>query len=273
METSKRLNNAERGIIYPRRGRNDPVLGPDVLMVMISTELTPLANEARAGMCRFSDMRLYHLYRTASDAGSGLAFAGPFLGAPQAVMGLEKLVALGASRIRVLGWCGSLQPHIRVGDVVVPTRAVSEEGTSAHYARPHAVPRPDDTLTGGLAAALTARGIPFEEGAVWTTDAVYRETPEKVRGHKERGVLAVEMELSALMTVAAYRRVALCAALVVSDELFELTWKPGFKNPLLSTRTRQVGRTLMALAADPEPLPQGQRPASIPGTHNGTNHT
>ena len=65
--------------------------------------------------------------------------------------------------------------------------------------------------------------------AVLTTDAVFREIPEKVVNYQKRGVLAVEMELSALFTVGKSYGVDMAGILVVSDELSTLKWKPGFK--------------------------------------------
>ena len=70
----------------------------------------------------------------------------------------------------------------------------------------------------------------YHEGLVWTTDAAFRETREAVVSFQERGVLAVEMELSALLSVGIFHDVDVSALLVVSDELSSLTWKPGFKS-------------------------------------------
>ena len=81
---------------------------------------------------------------------------------------------------------------------------------------------------------------------VWTTDAPYRETPNKVLAYQQQGVLAVEMEMSALMTLAVYRGVSMAGLLVVSDELFEMKWKPGFSNPLLKKNSRAAARALLA---------------------------
>lgn len=84
-------------------------------------------------------------------------------------------------------------------------------------------------------------------GRVWTTDAPYRETLSKVTSYQHQGVLAVEMEMSALMTVAAYRGVKLAGLLVVSDELFNLTWHAGFKNPVFKTKRELAAQTLLGL--------------------------
>ncbi len=241
------METHSEGIIRPVKGKRDPHLDPDALMVMLPSELKHLVREAQAAEIPFSDTPLYRLYRSRTKTGASITLAGPFMGAPHAVIALEKLIVLGAKRILVLGWCGSLQPDLRIGDLVIPARAISEEGTSKHYPVGHEAPESDSGLNRMLEASIRDRGRTFTKGEIWTTDAIYRETPEKVRAYRDQGVLAVEMEMSALLTVAAYRSVALTALLVVSDELFDLKWKPGFSNPLLKDSTRLAGGLLLNL--------------------------
>ena len=236
------------GIIRPVKGRRDPQLGPDALMVMLPSELKHLVREARAEEVPFINTPLYKLYQTRKAPGPSITLAGPFIGAPHAVIGLEKLIALGAKTILVLGWCGSLQPDLKVGGLVIPNRAISEEGTSQHYPLPHSAPGSDSELNRMLEISLEQKGLAFTKGEIWTTDAIYRETPEKVRRFQKKGVLAVEMEISALLTVAAYRSVSLSGLLVVSDELSDLKWRPGFSNPLLKKNTRLAGELLLRLS-------------------------
>ncbi len=224
-------------------------MGPDALMVMIPSELHYLARAAKAEKVPFSDMQLYDLYFTKGGSAAGpVSLCGPFLGAPHAVMGMEKLIVLGAKRIWVLGWCGSLNPEIRVGHLVIPTGAVSEEGTSSHYPIGKRSLEPDGRLNEMLKGALNQEGLPISLGPIWTTDALYRETSGKVKAFQAKGILAVEMELSSLMTLALYRSVSMAGVLVVSDELFELKWSPGFSNPLLKENSRAAGRVLLSLA-------------------------
>ena len=70
--------------------------------------------------------------------------------------------------------------------------------------------------------------IVFQEGCIFTTDAVFRETKDLVQNYQKKEVLGVEMELSALFTIGNFRGVPISAILVVSDELSTLQWKPGF---------------------------------------------
>ncbi|MCF8129666.1 MAG: nucleoside phosphorylase [Deltaproteobacteria bacterium] len=239
--------NHSDGIIEPRKGKGDPLLPPDVLMVMIPSELQYMAEKTGATKTVFTNMRLYDLYRVQREREPTVTLAGPFIGAPQAVMGLEKLIAMGAERILMLGWCGSLQPFLRIGDFVIPTHALSEEGTSQHYPTFSKNPLSDSRLNRMLETALKERNTPFTKGRIWTTDAVYRETPEKVTAYQQQNILAVEMEVSALLAVASFRSVRLAALLVVSDELFDLKWVPGFSNSRLKKRSRDAAEMLLEI--------------------------
>jgi purine-nucleoside phosphorylase len=88
------------------------------------------------------------------------------------------------------------------------------------------------------------------DNTVWTTDAIYRETSEKVVAYGKRGYLAVEMEMSALIRLAAYRSVELAGLLIVSDELFSLEWHAGFGVDKLKKASRESCRLLLNLCMD-----------------------
>jgi uridine phosphorylase len=179
-----------------------------------------------------------------------ITLAGPAPGAPYAVMVLEKLIALGVRAVVALGWCGSLSPEARIGDLIIPETALSEEGTSGHYPLGESGPTATPDLRRILQERLTAAGVNFHSGKVWTTDAIYRETETKVLAYGSQGILAVEMEMSALFTVARFRGVALAGLLVVSDELFTLTWRHGLRDDRFRrSRQQAVSTALDGLAA------------------------
>jgi uridine phosphorylase len=172
-------------------------------------------------------------------------------------MAMERLIALGATRLWVLGWCGSLQGDLRIGDLVVPTEAVSEEGTSRHYPIAGDRPRSAAVLNSVIERSLREQGLKYRMGGVWTTDAPYRETPSKVLAYGRMGVLAVEMEMAALMTVALFRGISLGGLLVVSDELFDLIWRPGFSGEALKTASSKAVETLLCAVGDWAREPSG----------------
>ena len=239
MSPSSQSNDA---VIQPRKGKNDPALGSDAVMVVVSQDLDRLSKLKPVD--RF-DLGFFRIFRIKENADGLPALTGPVLGAPQAVMVLEKLIALGAKRICLFGWCGSLQPDLKIGDIVIPLHAFAEEGTSRHYPIGNRMPQTDPGLNRMMQRSLEQAGLPFRKGTVWTTDAPYRETASKVKSYQGKGALAVEMEMSALMTVAIYRSVKLSGLLVVSDELHDLKWRQGFSSPPFKKRCEQAGNLLI----------------------------
>jgi purine-nucleoside phosphorylase len=238
----------DKGLIRPEKRKSDPEIGPDAIMALIPSDLEYLVKISKGRKITTFNMNFFSLYQVIG-MGRNLGFAGPFLGSPQAVMGLEKLIALGAERIWVLGWCGSLISDLLIGDLVIPSGALSEEGTSKHYPIGKRAVKTNEDLNVMLEECLKKRGIKFKKGEIWTTDAPYRETPVKIGKHRDIGALAVDMEMSALITVSIYRKVKLTGLLVVSDELFDLKWKPGFSNPKLDKSSKLAGEVLMEMVS------------------------
>lgn len=181
-----------------------------------------------------------------ADACLPFFVAGPAVGAPMAVLTLEKFVARGARQILVFGWCGSLAAPLAVGDLVLPTWALSEEGTSQHYPL-SSRPESSVALREALAAGLRNADHTVAAGPVWTIDAPYREDRDKVVRYGQEGILGVEMEFAALCTVAAFRKVELAAVLLVSDELWRLPWRPGFREKKFKEKRTMVLRLLLEM--------------------------
>ncbi len=217
-------------IIQPRRGRSAPRLGPAAVLAATGPDLGRLRDRLGFGADPGRPLHISRLY-TASESFPGLSLAGPMVGAPYAVMVAETLIAWGARSLMFIGWCGAIDATVAIGDLVLATSAFIDEGTSRHYLPAPRASAASSPLALRVADCCAAAQIDVHAGAVWTTDAPYRETPEQVRDYRRRGALAVEMEVSALYTVAAFRRAEAAALLVVSDDLSSLTWAPGFKDP------------------------------------------
>ena len=245
MSQARIFKDTDNAIIKPRREQGEPLLDQDAIMVVTPSELAFMKDLCRAERVTLKKLSPFKLFVVHRDTDPPLALAGPLLGAPHGVIVMEKLIALGAKRIWLLGWCGSLQPDLSVGDLIVPTAAFSEEGTSAHYPVNKRQRKTSAFLNKKLEHGLILANLPYRKGPVWTTDALYRETGDKVKTYAKRGVLAVEMEMSALITVALYRSVDLAALLVVSDELSSLAWQNGFGKSALKKRGRAAGRLLL----------------------------
>ena len=241
-------------IVNPKKSKNAPDLGPVAVMAATRADLLSLCELFKFDKNEFLRLMISRLYfdRRRSD---GFAVTGPFVGSPYAVILLETLIAWGVRKIIFLGWCGAVSKKVKIGDIILPTAAVIDEGTSAHYGQMDArVSRASSSLVSIFKQVFNKNQIDFQAGTIWTTDAVYRETRQRVEAHQQDGILAVEMELSALYSVAKFRGAALAGILVVSDELSSLDWRPGFKDERFVQGRRTACRMVKELCRIPELL-------------------
>lgn len=229
-------------LINPKRSRLEPTIAPSALLVPLPGDLQQIHRHfSQKGGLTFKNnfLRVFQM----ADTPGAIGLGGPFMGAPQAVMALEKLIVLGARRVLFFGWTGALQPNLSPGDLVLPDEAISEEGTSRHYSDERR-PRPSARLLDDLSMGLKEQGHLFKRGPVWTTDAPYRETINKVQAFQAQGVLGVDMETSAFFTAGAFRGIETAALLIVSDDLSGLTWRHGFREPRFLEARKKMARFL-----------------------------
>lgn len=179
------------------------------------------------------------------DAPVGVVLVG--IGAPALGVRVEELTELGAKRFVIVGTAGSLQRNVHVGDAVLCTGAIRDEGVSYHYMPDGEDAVASEGLVSSLRKELQSCGLTVHEGRSWTIDAPYRETIEEARHYRDDGVLTVEMEASALFAVAAYRNVEAGALFAISDLLGELDWAPRFDSD--ETRIAQERLFNVAVAA------------------------
>jgi purine-nucleoside phosphorylase len=107
-----------------------------------------------------------------------------------------------------------------------------------------------------IQAQIQDAAIRSRSGRVWSTDGVFRETPPKVRRFTRMGAQAVDMETSALFTVAAFRHVDLSALLVVSDTLAGMRWQHGFRTEAFARGRSAALDVLLEMLPGPN---QGER--------------
>ena len=219
-------------IVTPVKNRNTPNLGPVAIMAATGPDYQLLQTQLE-----FDQDNIRPLFATKLTMGTtqtdDLSLCGPFIGAPYGAMILETLIAWGARRIIFMGWCGAVSKSVHIGNVILPNGALVDEGTSRYYGQSQSDPAvPSEKLLKQARNILATAGQSFQEGLIWTTDAAFRETPARVKDYQANGILAVEMELSALFSVGKFHGVKVVGLLVVSDEISTLTWKPGFKSQI-----------------------------------------
>lgn len=227
-------------VINPQRNKGEPLLPPVGILAV-----NPSDSSSFADLAKKYGLQKHFLFNSNLYSGNSLFVAGPAVGAPMAAICLEKIIAMGAKQIILYGWCGSLTPALRIGNLFMPISSVSEEGTSVHYQ--HSVARVDDSLHTAVYDGLTANAFSLKQGAIWTTDAVYRETKAKIANYASQGIMAVDMEYTALKAVSGFRQVIFAAVLLVSDELFHHEWAPKFVQKSFRSDSKRILDRLCAL--------------------------
>ena len=148
------------------------------------------------------------------------------LGAPACVGCFEEVIALGAKRIILLGNCGVLDRNIKDCGIIIPRKAIRDEGTSYHYAPVSDYIDVNKKYVEEFKEVLKEFGYPYVEGTTWTTDAFFRETEKKIAMRKEMGAICVEMECAAMQAMCDFRGVEFFQFLYAGDNLDHSEWDP-----------------------------------------------
>ncbi|MEZ3467354.1 MAG: nucleoside phosphorylase [Schaedlerella sp.] len=148
------------------------------------------------------------------------------VGAPACVAGLEEVIAMGAKKLIQFGCCGVLDQAAADNRIIIPSSAVRDEGTSYHYIPKSEEIHADRASVDAAVRCMERHGIPYVVGKIWTSDAIYRETRQAVEERKKQGCIAVEMECSASMAAARFRKIPILQFFYGADSLDSDKWEP-----------------------------------------------
>jgi DeoD family purine-nucleoside phosphorylase len=144
------------------------------------------------------------------------------MGTPSLSIVVEELLRLGAKRLIRVGTCGGIAKGLKTGDLVVATAACPVDGATTTYLHGEAyAPAADFALTRALVDAAAEAGVAARTGLVASVDVFYNTDADYAQRWRDRGVLAFEMEASALFYLAARDGAQAACALTVSDVLSE----------------------------------------------------
>ncbi|MBQ7989741.1 MAG: nucleoside phosphorylase [Oscillospiraceae bacterium] len=130
----------------------------------------------------------------------------------------------GAGHFILFGSAGALAPDVTSGKYVIPTSAYRDEGMSYHYAPPADYIRIKNADF--VADVFSKNDLPHVCGKVWTTDALYMETRDKVQKRKSEGCIAVEMELAGVQAVCDHYGIELYHFLMTGDVVDQPDYAP-----------------------------------------------
>ena len=165
----------------------------------------------------------YPVYQFTHKARKLLVFK-PTVGAPIAAGIMEELGARGCAKWILCGSAGGLDKAHSFGHLIVPRSAVRDEGFSYHYLPPSREVEASPRAVAAIKKVMSKHGVPYLVSKTWTTDAFFRETPQKVALRKKEGCLAVEMEAAAVFAVAKFRGYQAGAILYLHDDVSGKDW-------------------------------------------------
>ena len=156
-------------------------------------------------------------YRTATGHydGTPISVTSTGIGSPSSAIAVEELARVDAESLIRVGSCGAIREETAVGDLIITTGAVRQEGTSAEYVREDYPASADHRVVSALVAAAEGLGYDYHLGLTCSTDSFYagqsrpgfggfkaRGSDEAIEELRQAGVLNFEMEASAIMTLA-----------------------------------------------------------------------
>ena len=158
--------------------------------------------------------------------GEDIAFFLARVGAPALIADMEHIIVMGAEKFVVFGCCGVLDSRIGDLGIIIPTAAIRDEGCSYHY-----MPASDEIKVNTnkdnmklFKDIVKEHNYTYVEGKTWTTDAIYRETRDKVLKRKEAGCVCVDMECSAIAALMKFRNREVFQFFYAADNLDSQKW-------------------------------------------------
>lgn len=145
--------------------------------------------------------------------------SGPWIAAD-----IEELHAQGVETVIIFGNCGVLDKNIEDCSIIIPTKAFRDEGTSYHYAPDSETIDLNPKYIDEFIKILKEYNFDYTKGYTWTTDAFYRETPEKIKYFKENGCVCVEMEGSVIAAVCNRKNMDYFTFYYAGDNLDSTEW-------------------------------------------------
>lgn len=146
------------------------------------------------------------------------------VGCPACAGNLDLFHAMGITKVMFCGGGGVLDRNIEVGQILVVDGAIRDEGFSYQYIAPSRVIRTDQETKEKIINYLKENDIPYLQGLTWTTDAIFRETPDRIALRKEEGAKIVEMEQAGCIAVARFRHFSYGALIYGGDDLSGEEW-------------------------------------------------
>lgn len=192
-------------------------VAPNVLLPGDPDRAQYIAETFFDGPERYTDYRRMEGY-TGTYRGLRVSVQATGMGCPSAAIMVEELITLGARNLLRIGTCGTIQPSIELGDLIVVTGACALNGlTTALVGVEGFAPVANHELVSAAESAARVKAMRRHLGVVATMDLFYDPRLELVENLRKYGVLALEMEASAVLTLGSRPGLRAGCLLTVSD--------------------------------------------------------
>lgn len=179
-----------------------------------------IAENFLEGATCYSEVRGMYGF-TGTYQGKRVSVQGTGMGLPSLSIYVNELIdSFGVKNLIRVGTCGSFQANIRLRDVVLAMSACSESNFNQKTFRGmDFAPTANFDLLLGAYNYGKQKAKTVHVGNVLSADVFYNEDPEEWKQWARHGVLAVEMETSALYTISARKQCRALSVLTVSDSI------------------------------------------------------
>ncbi|MCG3121444.1 MAG: Purine nucleoside phosphorylase DeoD-type [bacterium] len=153
--------------------------------------------------------------------GKRVSIQGTGMGIPSiAIYASELISSFQARRLIRVGSCGAIQPELQLRDIILAMAASTDSSfNKVRFGGMDYAPTASFRLLKNAYDAAMRKGIAIKAGNILSSDNFYNANPEQWKLWAAYGVLAIEMESTALYTLAAQHQVEALSILTVSDSL------------------------------------------------------
>ncbi len=174
----------------------------------------------------FEELHCYNQVRgmygyTGTYQGKPISIQGTGMGIPSISIYVHELIQeYGVKNLIRVGTCGCIQKNLDLGQVLLAIGACTDSATNnLTFKGLQYAPTADYGLLTKAKQVADSSGINCMVGNVFSTDLFYQDDPDRYQAWMDHGVLAVDMETSALYTLAARAQINALSILTASDNI------------------------------------------------------
>jgi purine-nucleoside phosphorylase len=157
------------------------------------------------------------------------------MGSPTLAVKMEQLIALGVKQFVAIGTAGALTERYKIGDYIIATKALAEDGVAHLYLNGEKHATVDEKLLSKWKQFSINHALPqFHMTGTWSFSAIFKETPADIIRVTKEGYDVVEMEAATLYAIGHEKGAQTLTMFVISDTISMKEWTPRLKEPCVN---------------------------------------